>query len=630
MVKTKCLVALEVFIENLGDDAKPYIAPLMQRLFGFMQSKDSKMQVCAVKAMRSAALASPEHFRPFADNILPMMATVMQQDGPEEIYPLRGAATECVGAVAISVGKDVFSQRWLQGFLPLAIKGMNLDDFELRESTYNFFASIARLLGADFQPLMKTVLTFALASCVSDDGLMYHKDESGGKAPEWVYDDDSDEDEELAALQVQRNTHVSIYSGALDEKMAAMRCIGAVLDSSGSAFFPYLQKTLEVMEAMADYSHHYIRSHAVTALHEVLCLIAKTFPSKVQPGNPNFNPKAKAVVDQVIPVLIFRLVEEDEKEVCASAAEALKDAFNMFGIGCAGDKMEWILEGVKAIIEQKAPCQPDECDLDEQEIADHDEVLMDHVTDLITALAKAAGPNFDEPFQVFFPPLQKFCSPEHPPYDRSMSIGCFGEVAEYLGPNLFKYIPHVVPYLLIGLQDKAIAIRRNSAYCTGTFFQHGKSHMVQYYAQLLPLLTPLLNIGEKPDHDPLVACADNAASAISKLIMTAPQQIPLAQLIPVFLSGLPLRGDMDETKYVYTCLLGLFRSHQELMAPHIPQVVNILSRVLGSPVEHVSAELQTHLQGLAKTIAQQMGEGFVKLLQSIPQPYQERLTAYLR
>jgi hypothetical protein len=357
--------------------------------------------------------------------------------------------------------------------------------------------------------------------------------------------------------------------------------------------------------------------------------VAKSYPTQ---GTPGVSQQARPIVDEVIPLLILRLIEEDEKEVAAAAAEALTDCLDMFGVGVAGDKLQFIMEGVNIILKGQAPCQPIQEDLDEKEIADHDEVLLDRVTDLVTALCKAKGHDCTEMFGEFLQPMLAYCAPERPEYDRSMSIGCFAEIAEYLGPNLPAFLPHLLPVVLAGLQDQNVTVRRNSSFAAGTFMQHGRQPMVQHYGQIVSLLQPILlqDISQVPDEHALCGCRDNAASALAKLIMTNPNVIPLAEVIPLFLAGLPLRQDMAEAKYAYTCLLGLFRGHAELMGPHTAQVLTILSRVLGSPVEDVSAEMQQQLTSLAQTLARQMGEQFMPLVQSLPEENKKRLTAFIQ
>ncbi len=57
-------------------------------------------------------------------------------------------ATECAGAIGVAVGKQMFAQNnVLISMMKLACDGMQLNYFELRDSTYQFFESMAEMLG---------------------------------------------------------------------------------------------------------------------------------------------------------------------------------------------------------------------------------------------------------------------------------------------------------------------------------------------------------------------------------------------------------------------------------------------------------------------------------------------------
>lgn len=78
--------------------------------------------------------------------------------------------------------------------------------------------------------------------------------------------------------------------------------------------------------------------------------------------------------------------------------------------------------------------------------------------------------------------------------------------------------------------------------------------MVPYYLELLQALHPLFSLTSKGTEGGVV---DNAAAAVARMIMAAPAAVPMDQVLPVFLSALPLKSDRSENEAVYTCLLGL-------------------------------------------------------------------------
>ena len=64
------------------------------------------------------------------------------------------------------------------------------------------------------------------------------------------------------------------------------------------------------------------------------------------------------------------------------------------------------------ILQQKAPCQQDPGQEDDEEApedqAEYDSILISSAGDLVAALASALGPDFSQGFDTFFPLLSKY------------------------------------------------------------------------------------------------------------------------------------------------------------------------------------------------------------------------------
>jgi hypothetical protein len=79
----------------------------------------------------------------------------------------------------------------------------------------------------------------------------------------------------------------------------------------------------------------------------------------------------------------------------------------------------------------------------------------------------------------------------------------------------------------------------------------------------LTKLAPLFDIPAEDKRGPasegdFLACRDNATSAVARMITVAAAALPLPQVIPLFLRGLPLGSDFAENKFVYPALMKLF------------------------------------------------------------------------
>jgi hypothetical protein len=74
---------------------------------------------------------------------------------------------------------------------------------------------------------------------------------------------------------------------------------------------------------------------------------------------------------------------------------------------------------------------------------------MDSVSDLIGALAKNIGVEFEPYFAAFHPLLLKFTKPSRAYSDRAMAIGCYAEVIAEIGQHATKYAEPLLPILQV-------------------------------------------------------------------------------------------------------------------------------------------------------------------------------------
>merc|ERR1711988_560955 len=104
-----------------------------------------------------------------------------------------------------------------------------------------------------------------------------------------------------------------------------------------------------------------------------------------QPGQ--LKPETKMVISTVMPLLINRMLEEEDKEVCAQACNAVYTACKNFGPSAVMEHIDEVYKAMLELVAEKSPCQQNYDD-DDPENAEHDEVLIDSVTDVVGVLAQ--------------------------------------------------------------------------------------------------------------------------------------------------------------------------------------------------------------------------------------------------
>jgi len=281
------------------------------------------------------------------------------------------------------------------------------------------------------------------------------------------------------------------------------------------------------------------------------------------------------------------------------------------------ESIDEVYQATLELLQEKSPCQQAYED-DDPENAEHDEVLIDSVTDVVGVLAQIIGDPFEPIFRQMFPNLVRFCQPQRPPSDRSMAIGCIAEVAEVIGSRLQDYLTDSFNVVLAGLKDPNVAVRRNSAFCLGSIVMTKIPVVKQAYGQCLTGLQALFNVAGAPDkeRDQIMAARDNAVSTLSKMITAGAEALPLPDVVKLMMSGVPLVEDQSEAKYVYPCIVQLFNTHPDVMTPHVPAVISLFAQVL--PTDHIDEPEKQKMVILIKSFVQKGGPQVQAVIQALP------------
>ncbi|TYJ99765.1 importin-4 isoform X1 [Cucumis melo var. makuwa] len=642
-VKEKSYYALAAFCENMGEEILPFLDPLMGKLLSALQTSPRNLQETCMSAIGSVAAAAEQAFLPYAERVLELMKIFMVLTKDEELCS-RARATELVGIVAMSAGRTRMEQI-LPPFIEAAIAGFGLDFSELREYTHGFFSNVAEILDDGFVKYLAHVVPLAFSSCNLDDGSAVDIDESDDENVNGFGGVSSDDE----AHDEPRVRNISIRTGVLDEKAAATQALGLFALHTKSSYAPYplswffvllflnsrgtllssitilgsltiisyLEETLKILVRHSGYFHEDVRLQAIISLEHIL----KAAQAISQSYN-DASSKAKEIFDTVMNIYIKTMVEDEDKEVVAQACTSMADIIKDYGYVAVEPYMPRLVDATLVLLREESACQQVESDgeIDEDD-TEHDEVLMDAVSDLLPAFAKAMGSYFAPIFAKLFEPLMKFSRASRPPQDRTMVVACLAEVAQDMGAPIAAYVDKVMPLVLKELASSKATNRRNAAFCVGEFCKNGGESTLKYYNDIFRGLYPLFGESESDN-----AVRDNAAGAVARMIMVHPEAVPLNQVLQVFLKALPLKEDHEESMSVYGCVSTLVLSSNPQILSLVPELVNIFAHVVASPIEtsEVKAQVGRAFSHLLSLYGQQMQP----LLSSLPPAHANALAAY--
>nr|XP_043622520.1 importin-4-like [Erigeron canadensis] len=577
-VKEKTYYALAAFCENFGVDIIQFIDPLMGKLLDSLQNSPRTSQKACLSAIGSIASAAEKAFIPYAERVLELMKTFMMLRNDDDLL-LRATATELMGIVAKIAGQERM-EAILPPFIEAAVSGYWLGCSELREYTHGFFSNVTEILRDRVVQYLPHVVPLAFFSCNLDDEPSIHID-------------DSDEDEDVIGLGAissddeaqddPRVGNISIRTKVVDEKAAATQSLGLFALHTKIAYAPYLEESVKIMVKHSIYFHGDVRLQAITGLQHIL-----TAAHAFLQGQNEGTSKTKQLLGTVMTIYTKTLNEDDDKEVVAQACMSVAKITKDFEYVAIEPYIPQLVESTLILLQQKSACQQVESysDSDKDDFG-HDKMLMDAVTDLLSAFSKAMGSNFATSFATLYDALMEFAKGSRSPQDWTMVVACLAEVAQNMGSPVSDYIDPVMPFVLKELASSSATNRRNAAFCVGELFKNGGNCGLKYLSDALHCLYPLLEESE-PDH----AVRDNAAGAIAKMIMTHRDSVPLNQVLPLLIKVLPIKEDREESAPVYNCICNLVLQSNSQILQLVSDLVMVFAQVAASPYETREVKLQ--------------------------------------
>lgn len=341
MAQKPACAALDSYLEILGDKITTYLPLLMERLLVLLESAPLPVRATVTGAIGSAAHAAQAGFIPYFEASISRMQVFLTLKTDGEETDLRGIATDTLGTIAEAVGKDVF-RPYFQPCVKLAFEGLILDNARLRECSFIFFATMAKVFGDEFSAYLPNVMEALITSCEqseTDEFLTENGDlneqvasalesfqseaatgAKGGAKQATVADDDDEEflDVEDDADELEK-LFGGVNSGIAIEKEVAADAIGDIFAACGQTFLPYVERSVKVLVALLDHYYEGIRKSALSSLFKFINTFYElSEAADWTPGMKIVTPlhaNVKQLVDVVLPAIFSMWDAEDDRSV---------------------------------------------------------------------------------------------------------------------------------------------------------------------------------------------------------------------------------------------------------------------------------------------------------------------------
>ncbi|MBA0803532.1 hypothetical protein Gohar_013734, partial [Gossypium harknessii] len=611
-IVSKLLVLLQVLNERKLRRLRESASAMCQIDMSHAAFNGKQMvQEGALTALASVADSSQEQFQKYYDAVMPYLKAILVNANDKSNRMLRAKAMECISLVGMAVGREKFrddAKQVMDVLMSLQVSQMESDD-PTTSYMLQAWARLCKCLGQDFLPYMSVVMPPLLQSAQLKPDVTITSADSDANV-----DDDDDESIETITLGDKR---IGIKTSVLEEKATACNMLCCYADELKEGFFPWIdQVATTLVPLLKFYFHEEVRKAAVSAMPELL-RSAKLAVEKGQAQGRN-GTYIKQLTDYIIPALVEALHKEPEVEICGSMLDSLNECIEVITASSARKQ------------ERAERAKAEDFDEEEGEMLkeenEQEEEVFGQLGDLLGTLIKT----FKASFLPFFQELTSYITPmwgkDKTAEERRVAICIFDDIAEHCREAALKYYETYLPFLLEACNDESPDVRQAAAFGVGLCAEFGGSVFKPLIQEALSRLNAVIRHPNALHLDNVMAY-DNAVSALGKICQFHRDSIDAAQILPAWLSCLPIKGDLIEAKIVHEQLCSMVeRSDQELLGPnnqYLPKIVSVFAEVLCAGKDLATEQTASRMINLIRHFQQSLPASTLASTWSSLQPQQQ-------
>uniref|UniRef100_A0A6Q2XKZ8 TOG domain-containing protein n=1 Tax=Esox lucius TaxID=8010 RepID=A0A6Q2XKZ8_ESOLU len=603
----------------------PYLDSLVQHLHVIMAAKLQELVQKGTKlvleqvvtSIASVADTAEEKFVPYYDLFMPSLKHIVENAVQKELRLLRGKTIECISLIGLAVGKEKFmpdASAVMQLLLKTQTDFNDLEDDDPQISyMISAWARMCKILGKEFQqylpvvmgPLMKT------ASIKPEVALLDTQDM-----------ENMSEDDGWEFVNLGDQQSFGIKTAGLEEKATACQMLVCYAKELKEGFVEYTEQVVKLMVPLLKfYFHDDILLWEYLGLR-VRVAAAESMPLLLECARVRGPEYLTQMWHFMCDALIKAIGTEPDSDVLSEIMHSFAKCIELMGEGCLNNEHFEELGGIlKGKLEEhfknqelrQAKRQDEDYDEGvEETLQDEDEndvYILTKVSDILhsvfSSYKEQVLPWFEQLLQLV---VQLIC-PSRPWADRQWGLCIFDDVVEHCSPSSFKYADYFLRPMLQSLCDTSPEVRQAAAYGVGVMAQYGGDNYRPFCTEALPLLVGVIQSPESKVKENVNA-TENCISAVGKVMRFRPECANVNEILPHWLSWLPLNEDKEEAVHTFDFLCDLIESNNPIVLgpdnANLPKIFQIIAE--GVANESVKSE-DACSKRLANVIRQVQGSG---------------------
>uniref|UniRef100_A0AAY5F0B9 TOG domain-containing protein n=1 Tax=Electrophorus electricus TaxID=8005 RepID=A0AAY5F0B9_ELEEL len=558
----------------------PYLDSLVQHLHVIMVAKLQELIQKGTKlvleqvvtSIASVADTAEEKFVPYYDLFMPSLKHIVENAVQKELRLLRGKTIECISLIGLAVGKEKFmpdASAVMQLLLKTQTDFNDLEDDDPQISyMISAWARMCKILGKEFQqylpvvmgPLMKT------ASIKPEVALLDTQDM-----------ENMSEDDGWEFVNLGDQQSFGIKTAGLEEKATACQMLVCYAKELKEGFVEYTEQVVKLMVPL------------LKNLFFKACLFLNPTPSRVRVAAAESMPlllecarvRGPEYLTQMwhfmCDALIKAIGTEPDSDVLSEIMHSFAKCIELMGDGCLNNEHFEELGGIlKGKLEEhfknqelrQAKRQDEDYDEQvEETLQDEDEndvYILTKVSDILHAVFSSHKEKVLPWFEQLLQLIVNLICPHRPWADRQWGLCIFDDVIEHCSPSSFKYAEYFLRPMMQSLCDTSPEVRQAAAYGIGVMAQFGGESYRPFCTEAIPLLIGVIQAADSRAKENVNA-TENCISAVGKVMRYRPECVIVNEILPHWVSWLPLNEDKEEAVHTFNYLCDLIESNNPVV-----------------------------------------------------------------
>ena len=245
-------------------------------------------------------------------------------------------------------------------------------------------------------------------------------------------------------------------------------------------------------------------------------------------------------------------------------------------------------------------------------------------------LCKLFKAHFLPYFSELVTPIAALLDQSRPSHDRQIGLCIFDDLVEYCGPETIHVFPQFWPTMVKSLEDPDPSVRQAASYGVGVCAVVVGSQIGSALPEVVPRLTALINHPGSREEENAYA-TENGISSLGKICKHLPQFVNTTELLPLWVSWLPVQYDKVESRVIYGLLCEFIESNnQHLLGANgerVPRIIALLFGALGTDL--VDEEQNARIANIIAQMSRALPALFQNHYNSLDQETKNRVQPYL-